>query len=111
MKKLLSILGATFIFLGAYTFAKSEECTETLTHFVEVVTKDPVNTVSPITPEEKAQLYAKKGPPPVEEPFELDVARTPDVGMIVIVKDGCIIGNVGPLPRQMLNNLLGDVES
>lgn len=108
MKTLISILAATFIFLGAYSFARSEEvCTNPFPEFVETVTSVQGNTVKPITDAEREQLYAKKGPPPIAEPFDVDVAKTETAGMIVIVKDGCIVGNIGPVPLQVLNNLLG----
>lgn len=109
MKKFLAILAATFFFLGAYNIAKSEEvCNNPFTDFVETVTKVSGNTVKPITDAERAQLYDKKGAPPIDEPFDIDVARTDTAGMIVIVKNDCIIGSIGPLPIQVLSNLLGN---
>ena len=111
MKKLLAILGAAFIFFGAYSFARSE-CAQPFDAFVEAVQNEsPNNTVRPITPAEKAVLYAKHGPPPIEEPFDINIARAPTSGMIVLVKEGCIVGHVGPVPSFVLNTMLGLTES
>lgn len=107
MRKLLALIGAAFIFFGVYGLARSEECQLPFTAFVEQVTAEGA-TVKPITNEEKAQLYAKKGPPPIDEPFTIDVARTDTAGVIVVVKDDCVVARVGPVPLQLLDNFLGD---
>lgn len=84
------------------------ECQQPFDTFVSEATKDITVNVRPITAPEQASLFAKIGPPPVTEPYELDVAKSDTSGVVVIVQDNCIVGKVGPLPILILNNALGE---
>lgn len=107
MRKLLAILATAFFFFGAYNLARSEECLSFPT-FVQTLNETEGNTVSPMTDSERAAMYEHNGPPPIAEPFDIAVARFNPAGMVLFVKDGCIILRAGPVPLPALETFLGN---
>lgn len=105
MKKfLLGLL--TVLFLSLPIQAKAE-CSDPFPEFVASVTSNQNVKVRPLTSAEETALYAAKGPPPVEPPFTLSVADNGQLGMLLVVKDDCIVAKIGLVPLEMLNILLG----
>ena len=105
MKYFLSLLLAGFLFLSP---AKADECQIPFTSVVAAVTANPENTIQPITATERAALLEKKGPPPIDEPYEISIIRTEDVGIILITKDECVVARIGPVPLQLLETFRGN---
>lgn len=110
MKKLLTILASAFLFLGAYSFARSEECARPFPAFVGQVTNLGV-TVRPLTDHERVTLLEKKGPPPFEPPFSFAIAQSTEQAILLVIKDDCIVANIGPAPITFIHNLIGTVNA
>lgn len=112
LKTVFGIFAAAFLLLGAYNYAKADDCRDNLkfTNFVAAMNEDKI-PVRPLTEVELKFLLETKGPPPVEAPFEISLVETEDNSMLLIVKDGCIVGKLGPLPTFLMQGILGTTKA
>lgn len=111
MKKLMLVVTGAFLVFTPAMAADREDCLGSLTQLTENISKNPSGKVVPISPEETSAILAKKGPPPVAEPFTFSLASTDDLGMIVIHDGDCIMLPIGPAPILQIYQFMGRVEA
>jgi len=108
MKKLMmAVTGAMLVFTPAMA-ADRTDCVGELTTLTENVGKAG-GTVKPLDPGEISAVIAKRGPPPVAEPYTFSLAEVGENGMVAIHDGECVLGAVGPAPMELINGFLGKV--
>lgn len=105
------VLGINYARAADSVSAPREDCVGTVTQLLENIQRNPTGKITPISPEETSAILAKKGKPPVTEPFTFSLASTSELGMIIIHDGDCIMLPIGPAPIEQINTFLGRVEA
>lgn len=108
MKKFL-IAAAIILALGTIAFAEDaparQDCVASMSQI------NPDIKVTEISPEEQSAVVAKKGPPPVVEPFTFAIGQLGDNGILIIHDGDCVLLPIGPAPIQQIYDFLGRVQA
>lgn len=116
IKKFLGAATIAFALLAGAGYAFSEDAqvckVAPLVGTVEQLTKGGA-VVSPVSDGEVAHLTDSKGQPPGADgqPFKVMRIDMNDFSALIIVQGDCINDKIGPVPSQLIDNVLGSVKA
>lgn len=113
LKNIIAALAVSAALIAGVTYARADEChiaplTETIAHLTEGGA-----VATPVSDGEVAKLVDAKGLPPGAEgkPFTVIRVDMNDFSALLVVQGDCINDKVGPIPSQLIDNVLGSVKA
>jgi hypothetical protein len=96
------------------SFARAEDCKiGTVTDMVESIQAVPEIKGGKMAATDVTKLTEKMGKPPGFEEAEFELYRytLDDISVLFVVQGDCVNAKFGPMNRQSLDNILGDVRA
>lgn len=106
---------AAGVIFGAYNIARADDAPSCKVASVSALDtlKEGGLIISDVSAGEVKALVDAKGTPPGagDQPFTVKRVDAEDKSMLVIIQGDCINDKLGPVPSQLINNVLGSVKA